>query len=159
MTFHGILFNVNKASNKAPAGARGHRILLRECVIKDALVQLIGKPIWMSEKISNKYSKNLRCHSTHTTEDSAIIGYIKHTKIIRDKFIISGPIVVSKANRILTLQASQEILGLSYDATACLIDDLNEEIWRCSAATFIGVNVLPQHTTAYSTDTLFWIED
>jgi hypothetical protein len=159
MNFHGILFNTNKASNKAPAGAQGHRILLEECVIKDALVQLIDKPIWMSGEIIERYSRRLGTHSIHTNESSDIIGYIKHTEIVGDKFCIHGPIVVSDVSRILTLQASQEILGLSYDAIECLIDDLNEEIWSCSSATFFGVNVLPQHTTAYSTDTLFWIED
>jgi hypothetical protein len=159
MNFHGILFNTNKASQKACSGSRGHRVLLEECVIANALMQLIDKPIWMAEKNIYKYSENLSCHSAHTTKDSDIIGYIKHTEIIGDKFCIHGSIVVSDASRLVKLQASQEILGLSYDANECLIDDLNEEIWRVHDATFIGVNVLPQNTTAYGTDTLFWIGD
>ena len=45
VAFHGVLTVVNAASDKAPAGARGHRVLLTREAAEKALPSLLGMAV------------------------------------------------------------------------------------------------------------------
>jgi len=45
VAFHGVLTVVNAASDKAPAGARGHRVLLTRDAAEKALPSLLGMAV------------------------------------------------------------------------------------------------------------------
>jgi hypothetical protein len=142
--FEGILFLVGKPTIDPPCGAKGRNVLLSENAVLQARTQLIGKPIWLGSSTS----------AHHSCADEDQIGTITETEIINNEFWIYGS--MTENPKIIHLEASNEILGLSYDANDCVVRNYHtNDPWLVKEATFIGANVLPRHLTAHKEQTTF----
>ena len=136
--FDGVLTVVNAASDKAPAGARGHRVMLTREAAEAALPSLLGmavdyRPGWDGH--------DARCK----------IGLLTEANVIGQRMVVRGYLYardfpeVAKAIKAHAPQA----MGMSYEIADARVDDLRAEIWKLTRVTFTGAAILLREKAAY----------
>lgn len=135
--FLGILALLDTPSDKAPSGARDHKVILTLKAATDALDTLIGMGIDMAPDSRG-----------HNAEHK--IGVITGAEIIGLELQVSGyiwgrdcPVVLDR------IQASSEELGMSYELADARVEDMRQEIWELTRATFTGAAILLRSKAAY----------
>jgi len=164
--FRGVLTYVDVASDAAPSGARGHRVMLKKSATERALPSLLGMALdytpaldrhdarckvgvitqadLLSDAESHPRPKDGRGWGTQTLVDSsalAISGFLyarDFPELVRE-IRAKGPAV----------------LGMSYEIAEAKIDDLGADVWEVSDFAFTGAAVLRRDKAAYRET---WIE-
>jgi hypothetical protein len=138
MEFEGVLTVVNAPSDKAPAGARGHRVLLTREAAEQALPSLLGmavdyRPGWDGH--------DARCK----------IGLVTEAVLTGKRLVVRGYLYardfpdVAKA---IKAQAPQA-LGMSYEIADARVENMSAEIWKLTRVTFTGAAILLREKAAY----------
>jgi len=162
--FHGVLTTVDAASDKSPSGARGHRVLLTRRAAEAAIPSLMGMGL--------DYSPTLDRHDARRK-----IGVITRAEIVGRVIEVGGflyardfPEIVMEIGRPrrtgATLSARLEStdrnarsagsgLGMSYEITDALVEDITASVWVLNRVTFTGAAVLRRDKAAYCST---WIE-
>jgi len=136
--FEGVLTVVNAPSDKAPAGARGHRVMLTREAAENALPSLLGmavdyRPGWDGH--------DARCK----------IGLLTEANVAGQRLIVRGYLYARdfpEVARAIKAHAPQA-LGMSYEIADARVDDLRAEIWKLTRVTFTGAAVLLREKAAY----------
>jgi hypothetical protein len=135
--FLGILTLLDTPSDKAPSGARGHRVILTKEAATVAIDSLIGMGI--------DIAPDLRGHNA--TQKS---GVITGVEIIGLELQVSGYIWGRDCPAILDrIQASSEELGMSYELADARVEDMRAEVWKLTRVTFTGAAILFRSQAAY----------
>ena len=162
VAFRGVLTFVDAASDKAPAGARGHRVLLTRKAAEQAIPSLLGMAL--------DYSPRLDGHDTRRK-----IGVITRAEIVGLEIAVSGflygrdfPEMVAEIGKAPTHSPKTRMsgastksgdsmggLGMSYEITDALVEDIKATVWVLNRATFTGAAVLRRDKAAYRST---WIE-
>jgi hypothetical protein len=136
--FEGVLTVVNTPSDKAPSGARGHRVMLTRDAVENALPSLLGmavdyRPGWDGH--------DARCK----------IGIVTEANLKGKKLVVKGYLYardfpdVAKA-----IEAhAPEALGMSYELADARVEDMRAEIWKLTRITFTGAAILLREKAAY----------
>jgi hypothetical protein len=156
--FCGVLTLVDVASDRAPAGARGHRVVLTRAAAEDGLPSLLGMAL--------DYSPNLDRHDTRRK-----IGVITRAEISGKRLELGGylfakdfPEIVKEIRRggqrrQLSASGSQggtdACLGMSYEIADARVADLRAKVWTLTHVTFTGAAILRRDKAAYEET---WIE-
>jgi hypothetical protein len=159
--FRGVLTLVDVVSDKAPAGARGHRVVLTRTATEAALASLLGMGL--------DYAPSLDRHDTRRK-----IGVITRADIVGKRLELGGylfakdfPEIVheigrgsSSRNTRVAMEArgqssSHPVLGMSYEIADARVADVRSSVWTLTRVTFTGAAVLRRDKAAYR-DT--WIE-
>jgi hypothetical protein len=162
--FRGVLTIVDVASDKSPSGARGHRVLLTRRAAEAAMPSLMGMGL--------DYSPALDRHDARRK-----IGVITRAEIVGRVIEVGGflyardfPEIVAEIGRPrrrgAAVSAGPEItrgdgrasrsgLGMSYEITDALVEDITASVWVLNRVTFTGAAVLRRDKAAYSST---WIE-
>ncbi|HEY2861078.1 MAG TPA: hypothetical protein VGJ21_21895 [Terracidiphilus sp.] len=136
--FEGVLTVVNTPSDRPPAGARGHRVLLTREAAEQAIPSLLGmavdyRPGWDGH--------DSRCKIGVLTE-AVLAG---HNLAVRGYLYARDFPDVTKA-----IQAhAQNSLGMSYEIADASVADLRSDIWKLTRVTFTGAAVLLRDKAAY----------
>jgi hypothetical protein len=136
--FEGVLTVVNAASDKAPAGARGHRVMLTREAAEKALPSLLGmavdyKPSWDGHDARRK------------------IGLLTEAEIVGEKLVVKGYLYardfpdVEKAVHAHAPGA----MGMSYEIADARVEDMRATVWKLTRATFTGAAILLREKAAY----------
>ncbi len=155
-SFRGVLTTVDAASDKAPSGARGHRVLLTRRAAEAAMPSLMGMGL--------DYSPALDRHDARRT-----IGVITRAEIVGRVIEVGGflyardfPEIVAEIGRPgsggtgdNSVRASRAGLGMSYEITDALVEDNTASVWVLNRVTFTGAAVLRRDKAAYRAT---WIE-
>ncbi|HTX74659.1 MAG TPA: hypothetical protein VMD29_00545 [Terracidiphilus sp.] len=136
--FEGVLTLVNAASEKAPAGARGHRVLLTRAAAEKALPSLLGmavdyRPGWDGHDARRK------------------IGVLTEADLSGNKLVVRGYLYARdfpEAAREIAAH-SPDALGMSYELADCRIEDMRAEVWKLTRVTFTGAAILLRDKAAY----------
>ena len=168
--FRGVLTLVDEASDKAPAGARGHRVLLTRAAAEAALPSLLGMGVG--------YTPSLDRHDTRrkvgviTRAEIAgkyleLGGYLfgkDFPELVREMEKIGGrcgkSVAGASLSRDFASQARERIcagqaLGMSYEIANARIADMKARIWTLTHVTFTGAAILRREKAAY---TKTWVE-
>ena len=144
--FRGVLTTVDVASDKAPAGARGHRVLLTRRAAEAAIPSLMGMAL--------DYSPALDRHDARRK-----IGVITRAEMAGRAIEVGGflyardfPEIVAEIGR---AEASRAGLGMSYEITDAFVEDIKASVWVLNRVTFTGAAVLRRDKAAYRST---WIE-
>ena len=136
--FEGVLTLVNAASDKAPSGARGHRVLLTRTAAEAALPSLLGmavdyRPGWDGH--------DARCK----------IGVLTEADLNGNRLMVRGYLYARDFPEVAgEIQAhAPQALGMSYELADCRIEDMRAEIWKLTRVTFTGAAVLLREKAAY----------
>lgn len=136
--FEGVLTVVNAASDKAPSGARGHRVMLTREAVEAALPSLLGmavdyRPGWDGHDAQRKIG--LLTEANLTGQKLAVGGYLYARDFPE----------VAKAIR----AHNQEALGMSYEIADARVEDMRADVWTLTRVTFTGAAILLREKAAY----------
>ena len=135
--FTGVLAYVDRPSDKAPAGCRGHQMLLTRQCIEDALSTLVGMCV--------NYRADWLSHDVHQK-----IGIIEEAILCDDTLLVAGYVFAYDFVGVVSeIRASAENLGMSCELVDAHVDDMRDKVWRVSSATFTGAAVLLRDKAAY----------
>jgi len=165
LSFRGVLTIVDVASDKSPSGARGHRVLLTRRAAEAAIPSLMGMAL--------DYSPALDRHDARRK-----IGVITRAEIVGRLIEVGGflyardfPEIVAeiggKKKAGVSLSGRRENpegtagggaragLGMSYEITDAVVEDITASVWVLNRVTFTGAAVLRRDKAAYYST---WIE-
>jgi hypothetical protein len=153
--FRGVLTLVDVASDRAPAGARGHRVVLTKAAAEEALPSLLGMAV--------DYSPSLDRHDAQRK-----VGIITRAEIVGKTLELGGYIFakdfpeitneIARGGRALSgFEASHRTtaLGMSYEIADASVADLRARVWTLTHVTFTGAAILRRDKAAYRET---WIE-
>ena len=159
--FRGVLTIVDVASDKSPSGARGHRVLLTRRAAEAAIPSLMGMGL--------DYSPALDRHDAQRK-----IGVITRAEIVGRMIEVGGflyardfPEIVAEIGRpgrtdtsvsagaARNVRGNRAGLGMSYEITDALVEDIKASVWVLNRVTFTGAAVLRRDKAAYCST---WIE-
>jgi hypothetical protein len=140
--FAGILTMLDTPSDRAPAGAAGHRVVMPARVAEAALPSLLGMAV--------DYAPGLRGHDVRRK-----IGVITRAEIHGRKLEISGYLFGKDFPDVVReLRARREQLGMSYEVTGVRVADPTAEVWVLEHVVFTGAAILERDAAAYQTTSL-----
>jgi hypothetical protein len=140
LPFKGVLTLVDKASDKAPSGARGHRvILLREAAI-EALPTLIGMAVSYKEGWDGHDARQ-KC--------GVITGAELVGKELRVAGYMYGRDFPEFNGSSYWRRTGIERLGMSFELADAGIVDMRTAIWRINRFIFTGAAILLRDQAAY----------
>ncbi len=136
--FEGVLTLVDAASDRAPAGAKGHRVMLTKAAAEAALPSLLGmavdyRPGWDGHDAKRK------------------IGLITEANLEGRQLTVKGYLYgrdFPEATSAIRASAP-EVMGMSYELADAQVADMGEEVWRLTRATFTGAAILFREKAAY----------
>ncbi len=136
--FEGVLTVVNAASDKAPAGARGHRVMLTRDAAEKALPSLLGmavdyRPGWDGHDARRK------------------IGLLTEANVIGQRLVVRGYLYARDFPEVAAAIATHapETMGMSYVLANAHVEDMRSEVWRLTRVTFTGAAILLRDKAAY----------
>jgi hypothetical protein len=148
--FCGVLTLVDVPSDKAPAGARGHRVLLTRAAAEAALPSLLGMAL--------DYAPSLDRHDNRRK-----VGVITRAEIVGHNLELGGYLFAKDFPEIVEQielsgrrdRNGHSALGMSYEIADARVADVRSAVWMLTAVTFTGAAILRRDKAAYR-DT--WIE-
>lgn len=136
--FEGTLTLVDTASDRAPAGARGHRVVLTREAAEMALPSLLGmavdyRPGWDGH--------DARCK----------IGLLTEADIVGKKLVVRGYLYARDFPEVAEAIRGQgpEAMGMSYELADVRVENMRAEVWNLVRVTFTGAAVLLREKAAY----------
>ena len=140
LPFEGVLTLVDVASDKAPSGARGHRVILTRQAAEAALPSLLGMAVG--------YKAGWDGHDARQK-----CGIITAAELEGNRMVVSGflfardfPEVGPELEKFL---AQDGAMGMSYELADAHVTDMRAPVWTISRATFTGAAILLREKAAY----------
>lgn len=144
--FVGVLTTVDAPSERAPAGARGHRVMLTRAAAEKALPSLIGMGLGYTPKLDGHDARRK-------------IGVITAAEIVGKEIVIEGHLFARDFPEMMReLRAKDGELGLSYEVSDAIVEDMKARVWKLTDVTFTGAALLLREKAAYG-QTWFRLED
>jgi hypothetical protein len=182
--FRGVLTLVDTPSDRAPSGARGHRVVLTRAAAEQALPSLLGMGLDYTPLLDRHDTRRKvgiiteanvvsgQCSAVRGQSRSAtghrqpatdhcrastieIAGYLYARDFPDVMRELRGQCGAGLRPGIAGQRSAPHPLGMSYEITDARIDDLRAAIWTVSECTFTGAAILRRDKAAYR-DT--WIE-
>ena len=136
--FEGVLTVVNAASDKAPAGARGHRVMLTRRRPKRRCLRCVGmavdyRPGWDGHDARRK------------------IGLLTEADVIGQRLMVRGYLYARDFPEVASAMAAHapEAMGMSYELADARVEDMRAEVWKLTRVTFTGAAILLREKAAY----------
>jgi hypothetical protein len=148
--FRGVLTLVEVPSDRPPAGARGHRVVLTRAAAEAGLPSLLGMAL--------DYAPSLDRHDVRRK-----VGVITRAEILGRGLEVGGHLFAKDFPEIVQeirkggalLPGTCRELGMSYEITDTRVADLKASTWTLTRVVFTGAAILRRTKAAYK-DT--WIE-
>jgi hypothetical protein len=138
--FEGCLTLIDQASDKAPSGARKHRVILTRAAAASALPSLLGMAV--------DFSANWEGHDSRQK-----CGIITAASIQGKRVVVSG-FIYGKDYPEIAKASVDALLGMSYELSDAHVADMRAEVWTLTRAVFTGAAILLRDKAAYR-DTSF----
>jgi hypothetical protein len=136
--FAGVLTTVDAASDKAPAGARGHRVMLTREAAEKALPSLLGmavdyRPGWDGHDARRK------------------IGLLTEANLVGQRLMVRGYLYARDFPEVAQSIKAQapEAMGMSYELADARVEDMRDKVWKLTRVTFTGAAILLREKAAY----------
>ncbi|WP_255462405.1 hypothetical protein [Granulicella sp. WH15] len=138
LPFEGCLTLVDVASDKAPSGARGHRVVLTRAAAEAALPSLLGMAV--------DYKAGWDGHDARQK-----CGIITSAELVGSRLMVSGFLFARdfpEMEPAMDAAASQS-MGMSYELADAHVADMRAQVWTLTRATFTGAAILLREKAAY----------
>jgi len=136
LPFEGVLTLVDVTSDKAPSGARGHRVLLTRAAAEVALPSLLGMAVDYKAGWDGHDARQ-KCGIITSAELEG-----KHLKVAGFLFCRDFPEIEHRVG----IQGS---MGMSYELADAHVADMRAPVWTLTQATFTGAAILLREKAAY----------
>jgi len=141
--FHGVLTRVDEPSTKPPSGARGHRVILTRAAALAALPSLLGMavdyvPSW------DGHDARRKC------------GIITEADVEGSRLLVAGYLFAKDFPDVerQMRQGAAGSMGMSWELADAHVEDMRQDVWTLTRATFTGAAILLREKAAYR-DTSF----
>lgn len=139
LPFEGCLTLVDVPSDKAPSGARGHRVVLTRAAAEAALPSLLGMAV--------DYKAGWDGHDARQK-----CGIITSAELEGQRLQVKGYLYARDFPEMeakITAAAVQSEMGMSYELADAHVADMKAQVWTVTKATFTGAAVLLRDKAAY----------
>jgi len=138
LPFEGVLTLVDVASDKAPAGARGHRVVLTKAAAEAALPSLLGMAVDFNAGWDGHDARQ-KC------------GIITAAEIEGRELRVSGYLFARDFPEMETQfkKRGPNSLGMSYELADAHVADMRAQVWTLTKAVFTGAAILQREKAAY----------
>jgi hypothetical protein len=146
LPFEGCLTLVDAPSDKAPSGARGHRVILTRSAAETALPSLLGMAVdykagWDGHDARQKCGIITSAHLGEGEDRRLMVaGYL----FARD-FPEFGP----EFGRVTGADSAAQPMGMSYELADAHVADMRAQMWTLTRVTFTGAAILLRDKAAY----------
>ena len=141
LPFEGVLTLVDVASDRAPSGARGHRVVLTRAAAEAALPSLLGMAV--------DYKAGFDGHDARQK-----CGIITAAELDGRRLTVAGFVFSRDFPEIEQRLALDGPMGMSYELADAHVADMSASVWTLTRATFTGAAILLRDKAAYR-DTTF----
>ena len=138
LPFEGVLTLVDVASDKAPSGARGHRVVLTREAAEAALPSLLGMAV--------DYKAGWDGHDARQK-----CGIITSAEVDGRRLTVAGYLFARDFPEMeAKVQADGgSMMGMSYELADAHVADMRAQVWTLTRATFTGAAILLREKAAY----------
>lgn len=141
LPFEGCLTLVDVPSDKAPSGARGHRVVLTRAAATAALPSLLGMAVDFKASWDGHDARQ-KCGIITAAELEGQRLQVKGYLYARDFPEMEAKISAGSSS-------SACAMGMSYELADAHVADMKAQIWTVTKATFTGAAVLLRDKAAY----------
>jgi hypothetical protein len=135
--FRGVLTQVDVASDRAPSGTNGRRVVLTRAAAEKALASLIGMGIGFTPQMDGHDARRK-------------VGVITAAEIDGTALVVEGYLFARDFPEIVReLERGRNAMGMSYEIADARAEDPNADIWKLTDVTFTGAAVLKRSKAAY----------
>jgi hypothetical protein len=136
LPFEGVLTLVDVASDRAPSGARGHRVVLTRAAAEAALPSLLGMAV--------DYKAGWDGHDARQK-----CGIITHAELDGRRLTVAGFLFSKDFPEIEQKLRQEGAMGMSYELADAHVADMRAQVWTLTRATFTGAAILMRDKAAY----------
>jgi hypothetical protein len=136
LPFEGVLTLVDVASDKAPSGARGHRVVLTREAAEAALPSLLGMAV--------DYKAGWDGHDARQK-----CGIITAAEVDGQKLTVAGYLFARDFPEMEAKIQGEGAMGMSYELADAHVADMRAQVWALTRATFTGAAILLREKAAY----------
>ncbi|MFC6646180.1 hypothetical protein ACFQBQ_11420 [Granulicella cerasi] len=140
LPFEGCLTLVDEPSDKAPSGARGHRVVLTREAAEAAMPSLLGMAV--------DYKAGWDGHDARQK-----CGIITSARMHGRRLMVSGFLFArdfpEMEERMGGARATQSEMGMSFELADAHVADMKASVWTLTRATFTGAAILLKDKAAY----------
>src|ERR1700723_1310646 len=136
LPFEGVLTLVDVASDKAPSGAKGHRVVLTREAAEAALPSLLGMAV--------DYKAGWDGHDARQK-----CGIITSAELDGKRLTVAGFVFSRDFPEIEQRLGMEGAMGMSYELADAHVADMRAQIWTLTRATFTGAAILLREKAAY----------
>jgi hypothetical protein len=140
LPFEGCLTVVDVASDKAPSGARGHRVMLTRATAEAALPSLLGMAV--------DYKAGWDGHDARQKCGIITSAHLHGSRLLVKGFLFARDFPEFSRMEASALQANGE-MGMSYELANAHVADMRAAVWTLTRATFTGAAILLREKAAY----------
>ncbi len=140
LPFEGVLTLVDVPSDRAPSGARGHRVILTRAAAEAALPSLLGMAV--------DYKAGWDGHDARQK-----CGIITAAQVDGTRLTVSGYLFArdfpEMEKKIHAGGEAETAMGMSYELADAHVADMRAQLWTLTRATFTGAAILLRDKAAY----------
>jgi len=136
LPFEGVLTLVDVASDKAPSGARGHRVVLTRAAAEAALPSLLGMAV--------DYKAGWDGHDARQK-----CGIITSAEVDGKRLTVAGYLFARDFPEMESKVQVEGAMGMSYELADAHVADMSASVWTLTRATFTGAAILLREKAAY----------
>jgi len=136
LPFEGVLTLVDVASDRAPSGARGHRVVLTRPAAEAALPSLLGMAV--------DYKAGWDGHDARQK-----CGIITDAELDGRRLTVAGFLFSKDFPEIEQRLGMDGAMGMSYELAEAHVADMSAQVWTLTRATFTGAAILLREKAAY----------
>jgi hypothetical protein len=136
LPFEGVLTMVDVASDKAPSGARGHRVVLTREAAEAALPSLMGMAV--------DYKAGWDGHDARQK-----CGIITAAEVDGKRLTVAGYLFARDFPEMEAKTQTEGLMGMSYELADAHVADMRAKVWTLTRATFTGAAILLREKAAY----------
>jgi len=140
LPFEGCLTLVDTASDKAPSGARGHRVVLTRAAAEAALPSLLGMAV--------DYKAGWDGHDARQKCGIITSAHLQGSKLLVKGYLFARDFPEFHGMEAGSIQANGE-MGMSYELADAHVADMRAPVWTLTRATFTGAAILLREKAAY----------
>jgi len=139
LPFEGCLTLVDVASDKAPSGSRGHRVVLTREAAEAALPSLLGMAV--------DYKAGWDGHDARQKCGIITAAHLEGQRLMVSGFLFARDYPECSAHGEGLPGAEQ--MGMSYELADAHVADMKAAVWKLTRATFTGAAILLRAKAAY----------
>lgn len=142
LPFEGCLTLLDVASDKAPSGARGHRVVLTKAAAEAALPSLLGMAV--------DYKAGWDGHDARQKCGIITAAHIDGRRLMVSGFLFARdyPELQKQFGGVQAASSDGE-MGMSYELADAHVADMRASVWTLTRATFTGAAILLREKAAY----------